>query len=530
MTRKYIQKSILCLGLLAAVSCTDNFESINSNPQGSTAESLTQDFNNITGYSKVMFNYVFEQDPLWGYQIQQNLQGDIWSGYMATSNPFNTNNNNMTYNLVNGWNGRAWEDAYTFVMSNALKIKQATKDKGVFPELYAMSQILKIEAMHRVTDIYGPIVFSKYSSEASVKEYDSQEEVYNQMFAELDEAITILSNSADKGVATILTNADFSSYAGKYDKWTKFGNSLRLRLAIRIAVKNPALAKTQAEKSFNQKYSVMTTQSDTFIFKSNFVNPVYGNSNEYQDVNMSADMESILGGYNDPRMDAYFDFSVKYPGQYKGIRTGIDLPVAPEGYSKSLRKDFSKVGKAVNKKETIFLSAAEVYFLRAEGALRGWDMGGDAQTLYEEGIKTSFVQNGLAAGAYLSSTLLPKDYVDPVDSVNNSAAVNSVTVVWDAGASNEVKLQKIITQKWIAGFPDGQEAWSEQRRTGYPKLFPVVKNTSNGVISTQFGVRRVNFVASEIAGNSGGVATGVAKLNGPDNGATRLWWDTGVNF
>ncbi|UTN03659.1 SusD/RagB family nutrient-binding outer membrane lipoprotein [Flavobacterium bizetiae] len=530
MTRKYIQKSILCLGLLAAFSCTDNFEEINSDPQGSTAEQLAQDFNNITGYSQVMFNYIFEQDPLWGYQIQQNLQGDIWSGYMATPNPFNTNNNNMTYNLVNGWNGRAWDDAYTFVMANALKIEHETKTKGLYPEIYAMSQILKVEAMHRITDIYGPIVYSKYSSESSVKEYDSQEEVYKQMFADLDEAITVLSNSKDAGKTSIIVKADFSKYKGDYAKWVKFGNSLRLRLAMRLAVKSPAVAKEQAEKSIAQKYGVMTTKEDTFIFASGFVNPVYGNSNSYEDINMSADMESILVGYDDPRLGKYFSTSVNYPGEYKGIRTGIVLPVAPDGDTKAKRKGFSKVGEAINLKETVFLSTAEVFLLRAEGALRGWNMGGDVQSLYESGITASFEQFGASSPTYKTSTALPKDYVDPVDATNNTAAVNNVTVAWEAGASNEVKLQKIITQKWIAGFPDGQEAWTEWRRTGYPKLFPIKNNTSNGVISTQLGVRRVNFVDSEKEGNKGGVDTGVAKLGGPDNGATRLWWDTGVNF
>jgi len=530
MTRKYIQKSILCLGLLATFSCTDNFEDINSNPQGSTAENLAQDFNNITGYSQVMFNFIFEQDPLWGYQIQQNLQGDVWSGYMATPNPFGSNNNNMTYNLINGWNGRAWDDAYTNVMANALKIEHETKTKGLYPEIYAMSQILKVEAMHRITDIYGPIVYSKYSSESSVKEYDSQEQVYTQMFADLDEAITVLSNAKDAGGASILTKADFSKYGGDYAKWAKFGNSLRLRLAMRLAVKAPAVAKAQAEKSISQKYGIMTAKEDSFVFVSGFTNPVYGNSNSYEDINMSADMESILGGYNDPRLAKFFNVSIKYPGEYKGIRTGIVLPVAPDGDTKAKRKDFSKVGEGVNTKEIVFLSAAEVYFLRAEGALRGWNVGGDIQALYEAGIAASFEQFGVSSSTYKTSTAVPKAYVDPVDAANNTAAVNNVSVAWEAGASNEVKLQKIITQKWIANFPDGQEAWTEWRRTGYPKLFPITNNTSNGVISSALGVRRVNFVDSEKAGNKDGVATGVAKLNGPDNGATRLWWDTGVNF
>ena len=94
-----------------------------------------------------------------------------------------------------------------------------------------------------------------------------------------------------------------------------------------------------------------------------------------------------------------------------------------------------------------------------------------------------------------------------------------------------MKLQKIITQKWIANFPEGQEAWSEFRRTGYPKLFRARHNTSGGTISTQFGPRRVNYAQSEKDGNPGGLATGLTLLGGPDNGGTRLWWDTtGANF
>jgi hypothetical protein len=86
-------------------------------------------------------------------------------------------------------------------------------------------------------------------------------------------------------------------------------------------------------------------------------------------------------------------------------------------------------------------------------------------------------------------------------------------------------LEKIITQKWIAGFPEGYNAWAEWRRTGYPKLFPIVKNDSQGAISTEFGVRRLPFSSAEKSGNQDGVADAVQKLGGPDTGATRLFWD-----
>jgi hypothetical protein len=89
-------------------------------------------------------------------------------------------------------------------------------------------------------------------------------------------------------------------------------------------------------------------------------------------------------------------------------------------------------------------------------------------------------------------------------------------------------LERIITQKWIAIYPDGQEAWADYRRTGYPRLFPVVNNFSGGTISTTTQIRRLAYPSNEYTTNSVAVNAAVANLlGGPDNGGTRLWWDTG---
>jgi Susd and RagB outer membrane lipoprotein len=521
-----IKRTAICISLLAAVSCTGDFEEINSNPNGATDTVLEQDFNNIKSLFVPMFNNVLVLTPEWKYQVQQGLQGDIWSGYMATGTAFRGGTNNTTYDLVDGWNGFAWGAAYGDVMANALKIEQ--RAKGKYDQFYALSLILKVEAMHRVTDTYGPIVYSKFGTTDPVIEYDSQEEVYNLMFQELDFAVTELTKRADASEVSTFTGTDLSSYNGDYKQWVKFANSLRLRLAMRIVKKNPTLAKSEAEKAVSQKYGVMTTNSDTFkVVSPTFTNPIATISGAWADVRMSADMESIMGGYSDPRLAVYFDQSAQFPGQYKGIRTGIEIA------AKADHADFSGIGAIVRSKEIVWMTTSEAYLLRAEGALRGWNMNGTAQSLYEMGITASFDQHGVSgASAYIAdNTKTAKAYVDPNFPANNGAALNNVTVAWDAAATNEVKLQKIITQKWISGFPEGQEAWSEYRRTGYPKLLPVLKNTSGGKIDSNLGVRRVNFVQSEKDGNPGGVATGVTKLGGVDTGGTRLWWDTtGSNF
>ena len=172
-------------------------------------------------------------------------------------------------------------------------------------------------------------------------------------------------------------------------------------------------------------------------------------------------------------------------------------------------------------------NTAEVYFLRAEGALKQWNMKGEARGLYEEGIRKSLEQHGLAAqaDAYINSDNKPAKY-EGFSSSLSMPAPSDITVAWDDADSKERLLERIITQKWIALYPIGQEAWSEFRRTGYPKIFPIVDNMSDGKVNTQIQVRRLPFPESEYSGNNAEVLKAVTLLGGgPDTGGTRLWWD-----
>ena len=172
------------------------------------------------------------------------------------------------------------------------------------------------------------------------------------------------------------------------------------------------------------------------------------------------------------------------------------------------------------------MNAAEVAFLRAEGALIGWNMGGTARSFYEQGISLSFDEWGASgAAAYIANaTRTPADFVDAVGSAGASIG-STVTVAWNELATQEQKLEKIGTQKWIALFPNGAEAWAEYRRLHYPVLITPANNFSNGVVNTNQGIRRVPYPVSEQKDNAAGYASGVEALGGPDNAGTRLWWD-----
>jgi hypothetical protein len=521
-----IKTTAFCASLLMAVGCTGDFDALNKNPEGFTNEQLEQDFNHIKAPLNAEFLGIFNTTH-WKYQLQQNLNADIWSGYMATPTPFKgAAGDNSNYNYVNGWNGFIWDLAYTDVMSSSYKLEGLTK--GKYDQFYALSLILKVEGMHRVTDIFGPIVYSKFGTTDKLVAYDSQADVYTQMFKELDFSVAELTKRANANEVSTLTGPDISTYNGDYKQWVKYANSLRLRLAMRLVKINPTLAKTEAEKAVSHPFGVLTTNADVCkLIIPNYIDPILTISGAWGDIRMSADMESIMGGYADPRLAVYFNKSEDFPTEYRGVRTAINM------IAKSDRTGMSQIGSIVSKNEKVLMTSAEVFFLRAEGALRGWNMGGTAQSLYEAGITASFAQHGVSGdAAYIADNVkTAKNFVDVKDAANNGTAVNNVTVAWDGAAANEVKLQKIITQKWIANFPEGQEAWSEYRRTGYPKLFRAIHNTSGGTITTQFGPRRINYVQSEKDGNPGGLATGLTLLGGPDNGGTRLWWDTtGPNF
>jgi hypothetical protein len=250
-------------------------------------------------------------------------------------------------------------------------------------------------------------------------------------------------------------------------------------------------------------------------------------------------MESILIGYKDNRIAPFFDpvsdmslVTDNPDWPYKGIRNGAELVAKDDRLSFStIDVSFNDPAKVTKRK---VMSADEVFFIKAEAALRGWAGAGDAQANYEAGVRASFELWGAGGvDAYLAdNTSLPIDYNDPIASGSVNDFVNQITttVAWDEAASNEIKLEKIITQKWIAAYTNEMEAWVDYRRTGYPKLPPVYQNSSNadwGVIPAGEAIKRMPFVNSEREGNASGVADATAKLGGPDEIGTRLWWDTG---
>jgi hypothetical protein len=269
----------------------------------------------------------------------------------------------------------------------------------------------------------------------------------------------------------------------------------------------------------------MTANADNAFYPVPQRNPLNEIWDAYADTRMGATMECYMNGYSDPRRPAYFTAQPYNNIDYRGVRTGVAL-TANRRTQYNARCATPKVGSS---DPLQWLVASESYFLRAEGAVRGWNMGGTAEELYNLGIKTSFDQAGVSGyDAYIADeTAKPTNFVDASTTTFNYTynPANGLTIKWDNAATDEVKQERIITQKYLAIFPDGQEAWSEFRRTGYPKVIPVNTNSSGGTINTAIQIRRLVFPTTEYANNTEEVQKAVTLIGGADNGGVKLWWD-----
>ena len=528
--------------LLILPGCTKQFERINTNPAGVTSSVFTADYGIVVAplqnAQKALINSVN-----WQYQLQQNLNADIYSGYMMSPTPFNGGTNNANYFMMDGWNEWVLNIAFDQVMQPLTgDIPNAfAQYKGVdFSDIKGMVKILKVIEMHKAADIFGPVIYTKYghaNADLSV-DFDTQQGAYTAFFLDLDSAITYLQPyaSGSKTVGSAFTKADLV-YAGSAASWIKLANTLRLRLALRIVYADAATAQIQGEKALDPANGgLITAVADNAFVKYETTSPLFDITVNWGDIRGGAPLSSFLNGYNDPRITHYLapaaDAAVA--GQFIGIRNGSDID------SKSRYGDYSipiangSLGNYYDSKNGLgkIATASEADFLKAEAGIRGWAGAGDVQTNYEAGIDASFSEWGAgSAGAYKEDAVsLPQPYVDPKaktpgqnDVLTGNANLSTITIKWDAAATSERQLERVITQKWIAGYPDGQEAWSEFRRTGYPKLFPVIVNNSGGTI-TGF-IKRLPIPSKYQNNNLPAYTKAVASLGGPDNGGTKVWWD-----
>jgi hypothetical protein len=510
--------SLLCCGLVALWACTGNYENINSDPYAVGEEEYGRDGYNISGRLMAMQQAVISIDVNRTHQTDI-LLGGAWGRYASESKENSWPMKFSTFNPEDGWSCVMFNEIIPYIYPPYNKLRSVTSN----PVVFAISDIIKVIAMNRVTDTYGPIPYSKIGADGAVQApYDSQRDVYMKMFDELDAAIATLTEHQTESITPKADNI----YKGDLVKWIRLANSMKLRLAMRVVYAEPVIAQQKAEEAISDPIGVMSGNTDNAALTSFGAdgNPI-NIAVKYNagDNRSSADITTYMNAYADPRLAAYFEVSGFLGGGFHGFRCGLTLGGLAQFQNYSIFK--------IDRNTPLqWMNAAEVMFLRAEGALRGWNMGGTAQEFYEKGVTTSFEQWGVSgATAYLAnSTGSPSGYTDPAGAYSYSSPLTTVTVKWDtADESNfELSLELIIIQKWLANFMIGHEAWADRRRTGYPTMIPVVVNGSSGLLANDGVPRRCPYPISETITNGANYAKGVEMLGGgADNIATRLWWD-----
>ena len=523
MNKKSLLSSLLGFALITVVlsGCTKDFTKINTD-----ANSLSSVGPNEYPY---MFSYALMSPMLSpdNFEIGEGTIASVYSQFFSqAAHSFPTDR----YVVVQPWMPACWNPVY---INAAPQLKTIINNTDANSAENALANIWWVWMFSRVTDYFGPVPYFDAASGQSSVAYTPQDSIYYDFFPRLTAAVNVLKNHT--------TEKPFGSFDLVYGKksdpvvaWIKFANTLRLRLAMRISKVEPDRARTEAEAAVAA--GVMTDLADDAYMPHNKIN--YNEFNGlavtagWDDVRMSSAMASILKGYNDPRLTVYWQPAVA-TGEYTGARNGMftSEKIIDENsrlFTSNLGTKWTYWDTNVNDWKTNYdvpqdiMHAAEAYFLKAEGALNGWNMGGSAKELYETGIRTSMQQWGItnqaAINDYIASNAVPialNDYFD-------SPAVNDYPISFSGDATMQRK--QIAQQKWLALFPDGQEGWAEVRRSGYPELYNIIHSENPDISENQF-IRRMPFLSAESQTNGAAVSKAVNLLGGPDKVTTPLWWD-----
>lgn len=522
----------------------------------------------------------------YAYQFAYNLGPDCYVQYFCVPHsdfPYSNFTLRSTYDLCKGCldgpgvSFRAMK--YDMVPTlNAEKIDYMPELKAIYLMLFNYSAIENV-------DLFGPMPYNDHKNyvEESPFVYERVKDIYYQAKADIDAAIECFkyykghrSDTYKKQIGSAiktrvqLLSSDYAD-ASDLSAWIRFANSLKLRMAIHMSKVEPATAKQWAEEAVAG--GVIENEADEIgLFPS-----LWGSAHPlveimgWNDIVMGASFINLLQNLDHPYMKYLFTKNSialekskqavsgtsapavtpkgsVYVGMRNGVTPGIDQTADANpyvGYSMLDRTYFAECNPPL-----YLMKVSEVNFLRAEGALRGWNMGGTAQSFYERGIRTAYLEDRNSPRKeyvnYVDDYLNVVDpkgiaYVDPQGLTPDMPSVTKIGVKWNEGDSKETKLEKIITQKYIASFPYSYESWVDLRRTGYPKLFPILNTEhSDGTIkpgdpkvqTADNIMRRIPWVPVDPQTKEGINATGIPALsedtnNKPatDTQMQRLWWD-----
>jgi Starch-binding associating with outer membrane len=535
---KKISKYLVLSMALVCFNCTEDFEAINTNPNATSAAVFNPNFllsraqadYSQTGYSQLLFQSMWSQVLASTFSYYGNGDKYVASGSFVA------------------YQSRIIDETYG-AATKVYEMQNLVKEKPEWSNLTHIGTIMKVLCISKITDVYGDV---PYSEALKAKEgflspkYDSQQAIYTGMLTELEAAIKGLDAAKLKPTADLF-------YGGDIAKWKKFGNSLMLRLAMRLVKVDAANAKTWAEKAaaggtFESVADNAKVLMDNGSGNGNNTTGALRVPDDYREVRWSKTFMDYLKATKDPRITAIaeiskpgynnntnqdlagdnsLDIQIGLPNGYDLNGGATDISKHPEfpGQSTIDGDKAAPVGKYSRPRTSVFLDRsganfvltyAETQLLLAEAKVRGYSVGAKtASEYYADGV-----QGAIATLAQFNSATGADAAIK--DAVTASVAFTIANPL-DVSAT-EKSLQQINEQYWLATGTSFNfiENWSNWRRSGYPVLKAVTYpgGFSNGTIP-----RRVMYGAGEPSINPENYAAAVAKLAGGDTFTARVWWD-----
>lgn len=468
--------------------CTSNFDEINSDPDALEMGAPT----NMLGYAlrETMTRQAgFDATEAWAGYIVKIQYMDNYN-YLPTNNTYGNKFSNCYRRVV------LLDDILALTEENADELKNIRWASRIFKEYLWLLN----------TDQFGDIPYTdanKVEDGQMKPKYDSQEIIYPAIL----ENLKAIADEMAAGLGSDNIGEGDFLFGGNIQRWQKFCNSLRMRAAMRIVNVAPDLAKSTIEEICQNQaaYPLLETSAENAYFywqgSSPYFEPYYNDFRTRDEYGMSNIFVNHLKSMNDPRISAIMQPAAT-DGEYRGFENGaLSAP--------SNIQTISRMGVMYREDPAGFtplLKSCENYFIMAEAAMRGWNVGISAQEAYETAVKLSMDDNGVSAA-------------------------DAETYLANAGKWDNT-LERIYMEEWVALFKENCEAWSLYRRTGYPKEIRTSGEYPGKFCS--FGTAhndvpfRMPYPDNEYQYNKENVEAAAAEI--VDNTwGKQMWWDTRAN-
>ena len=504
--------------LFAAVvaGCDSGLSEMNVDPTQATAEQMEPQFLFTTAQLRTSGGQYesWRANLIYSSTIVQHLASvyGYWSGDKYSYNP--------------DYSAALFDSYYPGPVRDIVNLVERTSEDPEQVNLKAAARIWKVVIFHRLTDMYGDVPYFEagqgFLEDVYSPDYDPQEEIYKDMLAELEASVAAF----DEALPTF--GSGDLLYGGDVAQWRRFGNSLMLRLGLRLSKVDPALSQEWVRKAVEG--GVMESNADIArIEHTDGPTGLNRNGNsEVFDVDLNARLSATFVDWmrerGDPRLGVYGQLPDQEgapgstaPEDQRGLPNGLDselLAAYDDGPSDNLTDIYSRYSlpneELRGMDDPIFFQTyAEVELMLAEAAHRGW-IAGDAAAHYERGVRAAMTYLLL----YGPGGAIPDSEIDAYLAANPFDPARA--------------LEQVNEQYWAATFLNEYEAWANWRRSGYPELTPVdyPGNATGGVIP-----RRLRYPGGEAVVNRANFEAALSRQGvsldpqDPSSFTARVWWD-----